>query len=71
MRLILASNNAKKLAEMRALLAGLGVEIVSQREAGCDFESADSQVCVYQNFWQRKVKLWAMKSTLWYMDMFL
>ena len=29
------------------------------------------QVCVYQNFWQRKVKLWAMKSTLWYMDMFL
>ena len=29
MRLILASNNAKKLAEMRALLAGLGVEIAS------------------------------------------
>ena len=40
-------------------------------EAGCDSESSDSQVYLYQNFWQRKVKLWAMKSTLWYMDMFL
>ena len=25
-------------------------------EAGCDSESSDSQVYLYQNFWQRKVK---------------
>lgn len=34
MRLVLASNNAKKLAELRALLAGLPLEIVTQGELG-------------------------------------
>ena len=38
MKLILASNNESKLKEMRELLSGLDVEVVSQREAGCDFE---------------------------------
>lgn len=38
MELILASNNAGKLREMRQLLSDLGVKIFSQREAGCDFE---------------------------------
>ena len=38
MKMILASNNAAKLREMRELLAGLDVELLSQREAGCDFE---------------------------------
>jgi XTP/dITP diphosphohydrolase len=33
-RIVLASNNAKKLAEMRALLAGLTIELVSQGELG-------------------------------------
>lgn len=37
-RLILASNNAKKLKELRAILADTGVEVIPQREAGCDFE---------------------------------
>lgn len=37
-KLILASNNQKKLAEMRSIMAGMDVEIISQREAGCDFE---------------------------------
>lgn len=37
-RLILASNNAKKLVELRAILADTGIEVVPQREAGCDFE---------------------------------
>ena len=49
MRLILASNNAKKLAEMRALLAGLGVEIASQREAGCDFEVDETGATFAEN----------------------
>ncbi|MCU0929339.1 MAG: non-canonical purine NTP pyrophosphatase [Burkholderiaceae bacterium] len=34
MRLVLASNNAKKLAELRALFAGLPVELVAQGELG-------------------------------------
>ena len=36
MKLILASNNAKKLAELRALLAGLSLDIVSQTALGID-----------------------------------
>ncbi len=45
MKFVLASNNANKLREMRELLDGEGIELVSQREAGCDFaveESGDS-----------------------------
>ena len=38
MKMILASNNKGKLREMRELLSGLGIEIVSQREAGYDIE---------------------------------
>ena len=38
MKMILASNNRKKMLEMQTLLADLGVEIISQRDAGCDFE---------------------------------
>ena len=34
MRLVLASNNTKKLAELRALLAGLPLQIVAQGELG-------------------------------------
>lgn len=34
MRVVLASNNAKKLAELRALLAGLPIDLVVQRELG-------------------------------------
>jgi XTP/dITP diphosphohydrolase len=34
MRLVLASNNAKKLSELQAMLAGLAVELVPQRALG-------------------------------------
>ena len=34
MRLVLASNNAKKLAELRTLVCGLGLDIVAQAELG-------------------------------------
>ncbi len=37
MRYVLASNNENKLREMRELLSGEGIELVSQRQAGCDF----------------------------------
>jgi XTP/dITP diphosphohydrolase len=35
-RLVLASGNAGKLAELRALLAGTGIEVVAQGELGID-----------------------------------
>lgn len=38
MKLILASNNKEKLAELKAILSDVDVELLSQREAGCDFE---------------------------------
>lgn len=38
LRFVLASNNAKKLRELRAILSDMGMEVISQREAGCDFE---------------------------------
>ena len=38
MKMVLASNNQKKMKEMQTLLADLGVEIISQFDAGCVFE---------------------------------
>ncbi|HBD86597.1 MAG TPA: non-canonical purine NTP pyrophosphatase, RdgB/HAM1 family [Clostridiales bacterium] len=38
MTLILASNNENKLREFGEILAGSGITLISQREAGCDFE---------------------------------
>ena len=42
MRYILASNNKGKLREMKTLLAGIGVEVVSQSEAGAHFEAEET-----------------------------
>ena len=49
MELILASNNRKKLAEMRRILAELGVEVISQREAGCNFEVDETGTTFAEN----------------------
>ncbi len=38
MKLILASNNEKKLKELKEILSDMDIELLSQREAGCDFE---------------------------------
>ena len=38
MKFVLASNNQKKLVEMGQLLSEMGIELVSQRDAGCHFE---------------------------------
>ena len=38
MKLILASNNAHKAKEFREILAPLGIEVVTQSEAGCDYD---------------------------------
>lgn len=49
MKLILASNNKDKLREIREILSGTGIEIVSQREAGCDFEADENGTTFSEN----------------------
>ena len=49
MKLILASNNAHKLEEFRAMAAELGIELISQREAGCNFEVDETGTTFEEN----------------------
>ena len=48
MRLVLASNNAKKLAELQALFDGLGIELVRQGELGVT-EAEEPHVTFIEN----------------------
>ena len=49
MKLILASNNANKLKEFRSLVADLDIELLSQKEAGCDFEVEETGTTCEEN----------------------
>jgi len=49
MRFILASNNRKKLDELREILSGFGAEVVSQREAGLDIEAEETGTTFEEN----------------------
>ena len=49
MKLILASNNPKKLKELKAILSDMDVELLSQREAGCDFEVEETGTTFAEN----------------------
>ena len=51
MKLILASNNANKLKEFRSLVADLDIELISQQEAGCDFEVEETGMTFEENAW--------------------
>lgn len=51
MRIILASNNRNKLQEMQSLLSDLGVELISQREAGCCFVAEETGSTFEENSW--------------------
>ena len=55
MKMILASNNAHKMSEMRAILADLGVELMSQREAGCDFEVDETGTTFEENAYLKAI----------------
>ncbi len=61
MKLILASNNKDKLREVREILDGSGIEVVSQREAGCDFEVEETGTTFLEN--ARLKALAAMRAT--------
>lgn len=49
MRFILASNNQKKLREMREILTGLGAELLSQSEAGLNLEAEETGATFLEN----------------------
>ena len=49
MKLILASNNAHKLREFTEILSPLGIEIVSQSDAGCHFEVDETGTTFEEN----------------------
>jgi len=46
---ILASNNKKKLAELREILSAMGYGLCSQREAGCAFEVEENGTTFAEN----------------------
>lgn len=49
MKLIIASNNAHKLIEIKAILGGMFEEIVSMREAGIDHETVEDGSTFMEN----------------------
>lgn len=61
MKLILASNNKDKLREIREILSDTDIEIISQREAGCNFEAEENGATFLEN--ARIKALAAMKAT--------
>ena len=61
MKLVIASNNKGKLREIREIMAGSGIEVFSQREAGCDFEAEETGTTFTEN--ARIKALAAMRAT--------
>lgn len=55
MKFVLASNNDNKLREMRALLAGEGIELISQRQAGCDFSVEETGSSFEENAYLKAI----------------
>lgn len=49
MTFVLASNNAGKLKEMKALLSELGVDLISQREAGLELDVDENGATFAEN----------------------
>lgn len=49
MKVVLASHNKKKMAEMRAILSELGVEILSQADVGVDIEPEETGTTFEEN----------------------
>lgn len=49
MKVILASNNKNKIREMAQILEPFGMEVISQREAGADFEVEENGTTFREN----------------------
>lgn len=61
MKLILASNNAHKAREFREILAPLDIEVMTQSEAGCNFEADETGTTFEENAYIKAEA--AMKAT--------
>ncbi len=61
MKLVIASNNKGKVREIREIMAESGIEVLSQREAGCEFETEETGSSYYEN--ARLKALAAMRAT--------
>lgn len=49
MKVVLASHNKKKMAEMRAILSDIGVEVLSQADVGVDIEPEETGTTFEEN----------------------
>ena len=49
MKLVLASKNPKKLAELSTILSGLGIEVCLQADAGVDVEVEETGATFEEN----------------------
>lgn len=49
MKAVLASHNQKKMAEMRAILSELGIEVLSQADVGVDIEPEETGTTFEEN----------------------
>ncbi|MBQ4382496.1 MAG: RdgB/HAM1 family non-canonical purine NTP pyrophosphatase [Oscillospiraceae bacterium] len=49
MTLVIASNNKDKLREIREILDGTGISVISQSEAGCHFEAEENGATFTEN----------------------
>ena len=49
MKLVLASQNKKKLVEMNDILSSLGIEVCSQADAGVDLEPEETGTTFEEN----------------------
>lgn len=49
MKIVLASNNAGKLREIREILEGTGIEVLSQKEAGCSLDPEENGTTFREN----------------------
>jgi len=49
MKIVLASNNAGKLREIREILEGTGIEVLSQKEAGCSLDPDENGATFREN----------------------
>lgn len=49
MRIVLASNNAHKLKELRAILTDLGMDVISMREAGVEVDPEENGTTFEEN----------------------
>lgn len=49
MKAVLASHNKKKMAEMRAILSAIGVEVLSQADVGVDIEPEETGTTFEEN----------------------